>query len=198
MHSIYTTEAIILKSLNAREANRYFWLLTRDFGLVRASAQGIRLQKSKLRFSLTDYSIVNVSLVRGKEYWRITSAVEEIPVTSLLRESLDDLALVVRIYSLLLRLIHGEEKNDSLFETVYSAVKFLTEKPFGKDQVSRSSFECILALRILSKLGYIGELERFKTFLTGLDYNSELISNMLNEKTQAITEINRSLKATQL
>ena len=106
MHNIYTTEGFILKSVNFGEANKYFFIFTKDFGLIKATAQGVRLLKSKLRYSLEDFSFTQVSIVRGKEVWRITSA-QKI-------SGLNYLLLISKIFSLLLRLLHGEEKNDRL------------------------------------------------------------------------------------
>ena len=49
-------------------------IFTRDLGLVFASAQGIRFEKSKLRPFTRDYSFGQFSFVKGKEYWRLTGA----------------------------------------------------------------------------------------------------------------------------
>jgi len=64
MHHIYHTHGFILSSRNNGEANRMLMIYTREMGLIRAVAQGIRLHKSKLRFTLQDFSYVNVDLVR--------------------------------------------------------------------------------------------------------------------------------------
>jgi len=75
MYRTYTTEAVVLGSRDAGEANKYYFLLTRELGLIHAFAQGVRELKSKLRYSLAELSYVKVSLVRGKEKWRLTSVV---------------------------------------------------------------------------------------------------------------------------
>lgn len=49
MHHIYTTKAIVIKSLPSGEANKIYFLLTHDLGFIKASAQGVRLGKSKQR-----------------------------------------------------------------------------------------------------------------------------------------------------
>ena len=74
MHHIYTTEAIIIKSISMGEANRIYFLLTRDLGFIKATAQGVRLAKSKLKGHLLTFSLVKISVVKGKDLWRITSA----------------------------------------------------------------------------------------------------------------------------
>jgi DNA repair protein RecO (recombination protein O) len=74
MHHIHHTEAIILGSKNYGEAGRYYFLFTKDMGLVYASAIGVRKMSSKLRFILQDLSYIKVDLIEGKDFWKITSA----------------------------------------------------------------------------------------------------------------------------
>ena len=190
-HSIYTTEGFILKSVNFGEANKYFFIFTNEFGLIKATAQGIRLLKSKLRYSLEDYSLAEISVVRGREVWCLTSADKKINI-----KEKDKFLLLSRIFSLLLRLLHGEEKNDLLFKYIKEGVSFLSANALVGDELA--NFECILALRILSSLGYIGKLGDFDQFTASVYFTPELIFGMSNLKTKAILEINKSLKETHL
>ena len=77
LHHIYHTEGFVLSGQSVGEANKYFRIFTKDFGMVGAMAQGIRLLQSKLRYSLQDYSYSKISLVRGKQVWRIVGAIKE-------------------------------------------------------------------------------------------------------------------------
>jgi DNA repair protein RecO (recombination protein O) len=202
MHNIYTTEGFILKSANFGEANKYFFIFTKEFGLIKASAQGVRLLKSKLRYSLEDFSFSNVSIVRGKEIWRLTSAVCQTSSSCHSCEgrnlsfSKEKHLLRARIFSLLLRLLHGEEKNELLFETLRESVTFLNHENLTDEMLT--NFECILALRILSSLGYIGNLGDFNQFTASPYFTLELLTKMSALKTQAILEINKSLRETHL
>ena len=199
-HSIYTTEGFILKSLNFGEANKYFFIFTKEFGLIRAAAQSVRHLKSKLRYGLEDLSLGQVSVVRGREIWRLTSAEKKLGLVE--REKL---LLWSQIFSLLLRLLHGEEKNEALFEILKEGMFFLNtlgSVKSEKEQKERAellvSFECIMALRILSALGYIGRLGDFDQFIISPYFTPELIINMSVLKSKAILEINKSLKETHL
>jgi DNA repair protein RecO (recombination protein O) len=190
-HTIYTTEGFILKSANFGEANKYFFIFTKDFGLVKAAAQGIRHLKSKLRYSLEDFSLGQISVVRGRELWRITSAEKKLGL-----KQKEKLILLSSIFSLLLRLLHGEERNDFLFDSLKEGMMFLEKSELTEENLA--NFECILALRILSALGYIGKLGDFDQFTKSPYFTSELITNMSSLKTRAILEINKSLKETHL
>jgi recombinational DNA repair protein (RecF pathway) len=189
-HTIYTTESFVLKSLNFNEANKYFFLFTKDFGLIKATAQGVRHLKSKLRYSLEDLSFIYVSVVRGREVWRITSAEKKLGLDK------KDFPLISRIFSLLLRLLHGEEKNILLFDSLREGVIFLNMTNLTEENLA--NFECIMALRILSSLGYIGNLGDFNQFIESPYFTPELLASMSTLKSRAILEINKSLKETHL
>lgn len=190
-HTIYNTEGFILKSAPFGEANKYFFILTRDFGLIKAAAQGVRHLKSKLRYNLEDFSFGQVSVVRGREIWRLTSAEKKLAV-----KETEKFLLIGRIFSLLLRLLHGEEKNEKLFNWLKEGFVFLAQKEMPENELA--SFECIMALRILSALGYIGELGDFNQFTASPYFTLELILAMSTLKSRAILEINKSLKETHL
>ena len=190
-HTIYTTEGFILKSINFGEANKYFFIFTKDFGLIKAAAQSVRHLKSKLRYNLEDFSFGQISIVRGREIWRITSAEKSFDF-----KEVEKFLLISRIFSLLLRLLHGEEKNDLLFNSLKAGFSFLVSNDLTEQDLA--NFECIMALRILSSLGYIGKMGDFDQFTVSPYFTPELIMAMSALKTQAILEINKSLKETHL
>ena len=74
MYHIHTTHALVVGMLPVGEKHYFVNLFTKDFGMIRAKAQSVRVNVSKLRFALQEYSFVNISLVRGKDTWRITNA----------------------------------------------------------------------------------------------------------------------------
>src|ERR1700733_3333657 len=117
MYQKYQTEALILKSFEQGEADKVFALFTHDFGLVRARASAVRSEHSKMRFAMQKYARAKVSLVKGKRGWRAAGA-------SSLKSASGDLRGITtfaRISELVLRLVHGEEKNDYLFAALSEA-----------------------------------------------------------------------------
>lgn len=191
MHHIYHTEGIILGSKNFKEANKYFYILTRDLGLVYAEAQGIRKISSKLRFVLQDFNYLKIDFVQRKNIWRITNAIK----TNKLEELNKDfykLKIVANISKLLLRLLPGIEPNPTLFEEVINGF-FLLEKNNSKEELK--NIEIVLVLRILSNLGYIGE--SFED-LTRSPFENELLGILSQNKVKIIKEINKALRETQL
>jgi len=194
MHHIYTTKAIIIKSVPIGEANKYYFLLTEDLGFVRASAQGVRLGKSKLKGHLQDYCIVSVSLVKGKNIWRITN-VETIESVNFLKDT-NKLIAVKNIFSLLLRLLHGEEKNEQLFKSVESSYNFLLENKLNLENVK--NLETITVLRILYHLGYFKESFNLFDFVKIDELSVGILDSFNKEKKMAILDINNALNETHL
>ena len=138
-YHIYTTDALILSARPLREADRVYAVLTRDLGLVKATALGVRKEGSKLRGSLEPISFAKLSLVRGKEYWRITSAESEMVV--------EPKPEILRPLSLLEKLVQGEAHHPELFEAI---------KDFLAKEIN-DEFETLFVATMLFHLGYLKE-----------------------------------------
>lgn len=196
MYNIYSTEGFILKSAAKSEADKFFAILTREFGLIMADGRGVRKLDSKLRYALQDFSLVDLSLVRGKEKWRITNAVLVKNVSANLRGSEVARAILARAASLIFRLVHGEEKNEALYEYCKNAALFFADKrPAG---LILQNTEYLLMLRILYALGYLGNAPDWSAFTASPIFETELILRMEESKRRAIATINRSLKESHL
>ncbi|MBX4198145.1 DNA repair protein RecO [Candidatus Parcubacteria bacterium] len=194
-HHVYNTEGFIVESAPRGEANKMYLIFTEELGMVRATAQGVRFLKSKLRFALQDMSYARVSLVRGKDMWRVTNARAEWNVYKQYKDNKDVLFALAQIFALLRRLIPGEEKNEALFRYLYDACMFLESKELLPEEVK--SYERIVVLNILHYLGYGVSTQELAVFID-VPLSTELLEKMIKEKTKALQEINRSLKETQL
>jgi len=192
-HHIYQTEAFVIDSRNVGEANKIIYLFTKDLGLVAGTAQGVRLLKSKLRYSLQDFSYTKVSLVRGKEVWRITSAGL---IDSIASKVSPDSFVLIRGLMLVKRLVHGEEKNEDLWNVLKGAYLFWQSREM--DSVSPEHFEYILILRILNSLGYVAPEARLLPFLKDASWDSLLFLDVETSQKELIQHINRALKESQL
>ncbi len=195
MYTIHKTDAFVLRNQTFGEANAYLDLFTRELGLIRASAQGVRHLKSKLRYSLTDFSYSSVSVVRGKEIWRLTNAIKKNDAMADIPESQAKESLL-RIFSLLRRLLIGEEKHVELFDLVDHLFSTLISNSFALQ--SLSSMEEIAVLRILFLLGYINQNSNLSPFLQDKDYSEALLEQALNARKDIVNEINKALKASEL
>lgn len=194
MHHIYHTHGFILSSKNKGEANKMLTVYTREMGLVRAMVQGVRLHKSKLRFSLQDFSYANIDFVRGKDVWRITSA-NNISTFPFVRSSLDSILLLARVSKLLERLCDGEESNEKIFDD-FIQVLYLIDSP-QVEASSREALELHLVLRIMNSLGYIGDSIMLSSYLNG-SINIDNTDLLLSERKSIISHINKAINESQL
>ena len=131
----------MLSERPVREADRIYTIMTRNLGLVQATALGVRKEASKLRGALEPFVLSKISLVRGKEHWRVTSA-ECI-------HSLSPTPTVARPLVLLEKFVRGEASHPELFDAVEDAL--LYAKPHDE------MFEIRLVSQILFHLGYLKE-----------------------------------------
>ena len=194
MHHIYTTKAIIIKSFPIGEANKYYFLLTEDLGFVKASAQSVRADKSKLKGHLQDFCFVSISLVKGKDIWRITS-VETIEHGDFIND-INKLIAIKNIFSLLMRLLHGEEKNEPLFYSVESFYNFLLKNKLSLENIK--NLETITVLRILYHLGYFKKSFDLSDFVKDYELSVKTLDFFDDKKKMAILDINNALNETHL
>ncbi|MDP6387943.1 MAG: DNA repair protein RecO [Candidatus Pacebacteria bacterium] len=196
MHTLYNTQCIVLGGTDAGEGSKYISLFTKDIGLVRAVAKSVREEKSKLRYSLQDFSVGEATLVRGKDVWRITGARQIYSINRALRSEREKLYAVVQILGLLQKLLHGEEKNDYLFNAVSFGLEFVKENKINTDILK--SFEHLIVLRILYSLGYIAKKDNFVELLRSTQINEGLLENTLSMRKEIIFSINRAFKEAHL
>ncbi|MEI6420050.1 MAG: DNA repair protein RecO [bacterium] len=194
-HHLYHTEAIILTQRPSGEAGSFIYCLTRELGLVMAKAEGIRHLKSKLRFSLQNYCLSEVSLVRGKEIWRITGARLENNYQQVFRQQEQKIALIAKIFSLLLRLLKGEEKNEQLFVLVKDLLVFL-EKDLDLEQLK--DLEVLAVMRILHSLGYWKKESALEGLAEGQTWDIVELVFVNLQRNLALGTINDTLKETHL
>ena len=199
-YSIYNTTGIILSSFDIGEANKFFWIFTRELGLVKATAQSVRKIESKNRYGLQDFSISNISLVRGKDIWRITNVISQENIFFFFerrrRTSADQkFEFVANVFSLLTQLLQGEEKNEKLFDLIRNSIEFLKENKFEEKDLE--NLELLTKIRILYNLGHFNK-NKFTEFLKDDSFNENLIQKISLVKKVAEKEIQKAMEETQL
>ncbi|OHA27002.1 MAG: hypothetical protein A3C06_04525 [Candidatus Taylorbacteria bacterium RIFCSPHIGHO2_02_FULL_46_13] len=194
MHHIYETQSFVLSATSSGEADRQFLLYTREFGLVRAIGQGVRELKSKLRYSLQPYSHSVVNLVKGRSGWRLTNARLEKNHYQARHGDPMRVMILARVFSLLRRMLHGEEQNKQLFDAVAGGLAFLE----SAQDISLPEVELVIVLRILYHLGYVGSSPSFSSALVNGVWDTTLLSEAVRERRAVLRSVNESLKASHL
>lgn len=148
-YETYTTEALVCGTFNKNTADRSYLLFTREAGMLYADARSVREERSRQRYALQDFSLVRVSLVKGKRGWKIGSIEAQ---QNYYQKATDRSARlsVVSVFRSLRRFMKGEEAAIELFDYVVMALDELVSS------AKEPSFVLlVIQVRILSFLGYV-------------------------------------------
>jgi DNA repair protein RecO len=198
MYHIYRTKAIVIAEKSIKDDDKYLFLLTKDFGLIRASALGIRKNLSKLKFALQVFSIADISLVRGKSGYRITNAQIEKNVFYV-DNSKDFIKSLSQVFNLLQRLIQGEEFNPEIYNHTESVIYYFI-KEFKSFYIQKAQdLEIILVSKILYELGYFDKTQQIKAFIEEKinENHFKYLEKEANRK-KLVSEINKAIKNSHL
>lgn len=148
-YQTYTTKALVCGSKDRNTSDRSYMLFTREAGMIFADAKSSRKEFSKQRGALQDFSLVKVSLVRGKHTWKIGS-IESYKNYYL--QATDKLARgsVVAICRLLRRFVRGEYADIELFDYTVLAIEELY-----REIKKRNFVQVVTQVHILGLLGYV-------------------------------------------
>lgn len=152
-YTTYTTDALVIAVRDRGGADRSVQLFTETHGMLSARASSVREERSKMRYSLQPFSCITVTLVRGKQEWRITGT---LPGHNVFFNAPDRAcrAAMLKFMRLVDRYITGEEEGAELFRIAKEAILYLATS--GSETGYR-----VAAFRLLTALGYIapeGEL----------------------------------------
>lgn len=147
-YRVYQTEGIVLAKKDFGEAERLFYIFTKEFGMINAVGQGVRYLKSKLRYNLDLFSYNNFSLIMTKDIWRITDAGEIANI-----KNPEGLKIFARIAGFLTRMIKGEEKNDFIWQEIRNLFLYLKS-----DSRNLKDLEISFLARLLNNLGYLPKI----------------------------------------
>jgi recombinational DNA repair protein (RecF pathway) len=151
-----STEAIIVKIFESGESDAVVKMYTRDFGMIFAKSMSLR-KSVKLRAHILENRISNVTLVKGKEYYRLAGAKEEYDKIN----SHKNLPLITSIIN---RYVVGEQKNTKLYDRL---MDYINQKDADKNIL-----KLCLTSEIMIILGYLD------SELLGLDLEKYLSMNI--------------------
>lgn len=139
---MYSTEGIILKRTNVGENDSLFTIYTKDFGKIRAKAQGVKKEGAKLKGHLETLSYTNVSFVIGRNGERLIGA-ELLNYWPGIRGDYSRVAAGYCIAELVDKNCLNGEKDEALWNFLVQALRDLEDKNFKSDDANEflSDFE---------------------------------------------------------
>lgn len=148
-----TTDALIIReNNNIGEADRFITALTRDFGLIRASARGARNIKSRYASATQLLSYTRLTLIRGRDKYIIENA-EPVQVFFDLRSNIEKLALSQYFCELAGVLSPAEEPAENFLRLMLNSLHLL-----ASEKRSPKLIKSVLELRMLSLAGFMPDL----------------------------------------
>lgn len=133
----YTTQALVIEHFDQGEHDRVYKLFTRDFGLIMAHAKSVRKLESKLRAHILPRGRCLVTLVQGRDVWRLVGAEEVRQNSKATHEATH----------LIKRFIRGEGAHKTLYDRIIS---YLDSE--GSYDAQKSKL--LLYYMLLVELGY--------------------------------------------
>ena len=188
MHKLHTTSAFVLQKYPSGESSFTYKLLTRELGLVYAHAQGVRELKSRNRYALKTGQLSIVTLVKGREVWRITGAQ--------CIEGDNDVALNKgfkrRILSLVGKLVALEDVSERLYDIIESGMLFVSE-----DSDENEIVEALTLFRLMDELGFVARPiseNIIKKFLDDTKITKKILDTAKGHKRTLVARVNIALE----
>lgn len=179
----YTTKCIILDAYDQGEHDKAYKVFTREFGLIICQAKSVRKLESKLRSHMLPRSVSLITLVQGKEVWRLVGAEKEMVDSPYIHE----------VTTLLKRFVRGEGAHKALYDR---SIAFLTSQEAYDDQMIR----LLLYYILLVELGYAdAKVIGAKDIKEYISYSiNDLYTHLLLSKVQVRRHVQEVLKEMQL
>lgn len=171
-YKTYTTQAIVCGSTTHNTSDKNYLLFCRDAGMLFAHARSVREERSKQRYALQDFSVIRVSLLKGKHIWRIGS-VEAHSNSFLAAGSRMQRGCASFVVSQLRTYVHGEEALAGVYDDAVYVLDHLHELEADSAQV-----KLLFSLRLLYALGYIPYEVRYAPVLDAQDFAHALAQYM--------------------
>lgn len=178
-------QALVLGRTPLSEASLFVTLLTEEFGLLRARSQGARNPGAKMAAGIATFAASDVTLLRGREGWRMAGAMLVTPWAR--RLSKNARMHAARVTSLTERLVHGDHADPDLFHILKSYLEALHTIP----ETEFEAAEMLAVVRVLSTLGFdAGDIYGAPT-----EYSTEVLERATKERLALVSRINRGISA---
>ncbi len=189
-HTTHTTDAIVLSSVEGRDADKLFWLLTDEIGLIAASARSVREEGSKLRYALQDLALIRASVVRGKAGWKLIGAELQRAYTPLSGEAQRAYG---RLAALVRRLTPPDEHCPRIHDTLLQVREALHASPAHVPE-----FELLAVARILDELGYLAASTATATLVSDAPFTPDTAAAVHEHRAALLRSVNEAIADSQL
>jgi DNA repair protein RecO (recombination protein O) len=154
MPRYYETQAVVLRSIRLREADRVLHLYTSERGRVGAVAKGVRRTRSRFGGRLEPFFRLQLRLYEGRGELHTVTQAETIESYSRLRERGASIAAATSACETVLRLFDDGEVNTAAYNLLCRELRVLDVEPSAAGAANLLAFR----LKLLLAAGFLPEL----------------------------------------
>lgn len=148
-------EGFIFKEEEYLENDKIFSVFCFPFGKLKVLAKGIRKINSKLSFQMELFSLVELEIIRGKNFLRLVGAKQK-ESFPFLKKNLKKIIFAFKIGEILDTFLKEEDFDERIWELILKSFQRLNQVSFAKEELLYLYF----VLKLITFLGYAPNLER--------------------------------------
>lgn len=188
-YTIYETKAVILGVRSIQENDLFIRVFSSVFGYITIVAKGVRKAGSKLRGHIKEYGLTTLSVVKGKEMFRLTDAREIFSFASS-RSVVSFLRAAEKLF------FHHEEDygletHEHIYQMITRLSKLLIHIVNTESVCGRADIQDFFVVYVRGEQGFlprIGWGDGF-TIQTFFDLTDEQVCTWINSNKQVIDEL---------
>lgn len=196
-YTIYETKAVILGVRPIQEHDLFLRVFSDVFGYINIVAKGTRKAGSKLRAHINEYSIATLSVVKGKEMFRLTDARRIF--------AFDQSRSVVSFFRQAEKLFfhheedHGLETNIHIYKMFGRVAKLLVYIVNEEPTITPKEVQDFFTVYVLSEQGFVtkldwGEGRKFEDFIklsdaelcSWVEKNQNVVQDLLKKNSERV------------
>ena len=154
---VYTAEAIVLKRRNVGETDRTLTLFTKQYGIVRVLARGVRKVTSRRAPHIEVFNHLIATIHKGQHQDTLTE-VAPVETFEQVRHDLKRVGAAYYLCELIDGLLPVEQVHEDVFALLVEALTTLSKVGRERVDVLRARF----AAALLTKLGYMASGKKYK------------------------------------
>lgn len=188
----YTTEAFILKEYERDENDFVYKVWTKDFGIIFVLARSIRKINAKLRMNAQKREFINMTLVKGKDIWRLTGVEES-------KEEIGNSQYFSEIKLLISEAVNRFLEEKKTYKKLFEKLKFLTLLKNNLSIIDIQKMKVLIYYLVLVDTGYadakiigVKDIEEYKNF-TMKDFYTHFFLNEKEVKDHVVFVLKHSM-----
>ena len=142
------TQAIILKSTDSNEIDRFLTVYSKKLGKVLINAKGVKKLESKLRYSIEPISYVQMILVEGKNFLILKDAVL-LDQFLKIKKDLQKIKIAKKLAEMIDEAMAGEEKDEDVWFLILKTIQAIDRNRISGNLVLKTFQKNLIKL-----LGY--------------------------------------------